>query len=46
MLVKSQNYSEDFQKSVVSKYLNRGHQITESKAQDSGGSSDFHLWMD
>lgn len=34
--MKAQNYSEDFQKSVVSKYLNRGHRTTESIAQDTG----------
>jgi transposase len=34
--VKGQNYSEDFQKSVVSKYLNRGHRTTESIALDTG----------
>ncbi len=34
--MKGQHFSEDFQKSVVSKYLNRGHRTTESIAQDTG----------
>ncbi len=34
--MKAQNYSADFQKSVVSKYLHRGHRTAESVAQDSG----------
>jgi transposase len=34
--VKGQNFSEDFQKSVVSKYLNRGNRTADSIAQDVG----------
>lgn len=34
--MKVKNYSEDFQKSIVSKYLNRGSKTADSIAQDAG----------
>ena len=44
--MKGQNYSVEFQKSVVSKYLNRGHRTTESIAQDTGVSqASIYGWI-